>query len=263
MLRLALWVLTHTFTACASRAATTFPSAAERSSWPSELTLLEAVLCSRLRPTGRSTSVAEAKPFAAHGSAGSQGDCGSRDDLIMRIMAQPGLTMRTANGFLRKAAAAFAASEVVCLAGEAASDVLENPAERGRWEEFLRESNAPIVMVSVRDAAAGPLQEDAARSLFSSSSRGRVTVKFGAPVMPGDGAWAAQALRSLQPATAARFAALQPRRLEEPTTLFKQLHLKKRQLHLQEFLGILTEFAEKQAQIARDPGEYCRKTADR
>ena len=58
----------------------------------------------------------------------------------------------------------------MCLAGEAASDVLENPAERGRWEEFLRESNSPIVVVSVRDAAGRPLQEDDARSLFSSSS---------------------------------------------------------------------------------------------
>ena len=46
------------------------------------------------------------------------------------------------------AAAAFSFGEVVCLAGEAASDVLENPTESERWEEFLRESNSPIVVVS-------------------------------------------------------------------------------------------------------------------
>jgi len=34
-----------------------------------------------------------------------------------------------------------------------------------------------------------------------------VTVKFGAPAMPGEGAWVAQALRSLKPAPAPRFAA--------------------------------------------------------
>ena len=119
-------------------------------------------------------------------------------------MGSAGVDDGTADGLLRKAAAAFSASEVMCLAGEAASDVLENPAERGRWEEFLRERNAPIVAVSVRDAAGRPLQDDDARSYLSLSSRGRVTVKFGAPVMPGEAAWAAQALRSLKSSTCSR-----------------------------------------------------------
>ncbi len=127
-----------------------------------------------------------------------------------------------ADGLLRKAAAAFSSGEVVCLAGEAASDVLENPSESERWEEFLRESNSPIVVVSVHDAAGRPLQDDDGRSLLSSSSRGRVTVKFGAPAMPGEGGWTAQALRSLKPAPAPRFSVPSHRRLKE-----RQLHLEK------------------------------------
>ena len=105
------------------------------------------------------------------------------------------------------AAAAFSSGEVVCLAGEAASDLLENPTESERWEEFLRESNSPIVVVSVRDAAGRPLQDDDVRSSSSFASRGRVTVKFGAPAMPGEGDCVAQALRSLKSAPAPRFAA--------------------------------------------------------
>ena len=65
----------------------------------------------------------------------------------------------------------------------------------------LRESNSPIVVVSVRDAAGRPLQDDDARSSLSFSSRGRVTVEFGAPAMPGEGACVAQALRSLKCST--------------------------------------------------------------
>jgi hypothetical protein len=105
------------------------------------------------------------------------------------------------------AAAAFWSGEVVCLAGEAASDLLENPTESERWEEFLGESNSPIVVVSVRDAAGRPLQDDDVRSSSSFASRGRVTVKFGAPAMPGEGDCVAQALRSLKSALAPRFAA--------------------------------------------------------
>ena len=211
LLRLGLWVLTHSIYRIRVEGRDNIPERGGALFLTQDLTPLKAMFLAAA--TDRPIHfVADAKPFA--GTA----------PLIRKAMritrrsgnantdnANNGMASAAIDGtigeLLRMAAAAFSSGEVVCLAGEAASDLLENPTESERWEEFLRESNSPIVVVSVRDAAGRPLQDDDVRSSLSLSSRGRVTVKFGVPAMPGEGAYVAQALNSLKPAPAPRFAA--------------------------------------------------------
>ena len=206
LLRLGLWALTHSVYRVHVEGRDNIPERGGALFVTEELTPLKAMFVAAA--TDRPIHfVAEAKSFAGMAPLVRKAmritrrSVSTADDGIAK--AGEGTT----NGLLRKAAAAFSSGEVMCLAGEAASDVLDNPTERGLWEEFLRESNSPIVVVTVRDAAGRPLQEDEAHSSLSFSSRGRVTVKFGAPVMPGEEASFAQALRWLKPAPAPAFSA--------------------------------------------------------
>jgi hypothetical protein len=198
LLRLGLWTLTHSIYRIRVEGRDNIPERGGALFLTQDLTPLKAMFLAAA--TDRPIHfVADAKPFARMAPL-------VRKAMRITYRAEDGMARaddgaidRAIGELLRMAAAAFSAGEVVCLAGEAASDLLEHPAESGRWEEFLRESNSPIVVVSVRDAAGRPLQNDA--------SRGRVTVKFGAPAMPGEGAGVAQTLRSLKPAPAPRFSA--------------------------------------------------------
>jgi len=203
ILRLGLWALTHSIYRIHVEGRDNIPERGGALFITQELTPLKAMFVAAA--TDRPIHfVAEAKPFARMAPLVRKA---MRITRRSEARAEDGMAGAGdgANGLLRKAAAAFSSGEVVCLAGEAASDVLENPSESERWEEFLRESNSPIVVVSLHDAAGRPLEDDDGGSLLRSSSRGRVTVKFGAPAMPGEGGWTAQALRSLQPAPAPRF----------------------------------------------------------
>jgi acyl-[acyl-carrier-protein]-phospholipid O-acyltransferase / long-chain-fatty-acid--[acyl-carrier-protein] ligase len=209
ILRLGLWALTHSIYRIHVEGRDNIPERGGALFLTENLTPLKAILVAAA--TDRPIHfVAAAKPFARIAPLVRKAmriTCRSKDAANTDDNGVAKSDNGIANGWLRKAAAVFSSGEVMCLAGEAASEVLEHPAESERWEEFLRESNSPIVVVSVRDAAGRPLQDEDARSLFSFSSRGRVTVKFGAPAMPGAGGWAAQALRSLKPAPTPRFAA--------------------------------------------------------
>ncbi len=210
LLRLGLWVLTHSIYRIRVEGRDNIPERGGALFLTQDLTPLKAMFLAAA--TDRPIHfVADAKPFAGMAPLIRKAmriTC--RSDDANTDNANNGVARAddgTSKELLRMAAAAFSSGEVVCLAGEAASDLLENPTESERWEEFLRESNSPIVVVSVRDAAGRPLQDDDVRSSSSFVSRGRVTVKFGAPAMPGEGDCVAQALRSLKPAPAPRFAA--------------------------------------------------------
>jgi len=192
VLRLGLWVLTHSIYRLHVEGRDNIPERGGALFVTRELTLLEAIFLAAAtdRPI---RFVADAKPLA--GSA----------PLIRRALrithpAEDGV----ANGVLRMAAAAFAAGEVVCLAGEAASAVLEDSAERERVEEFLRENRSPIVVVSEKGARGGALQNKDGRTR---ASRGRVTVKFGVPLTPTENFDLAEALSSLKATPALRFSA--------------------------------------------------------
>ena len=206
LLRLGLWTLTHSIYRIRVEGRDNIPERGGALFLTQDLTPLKAMFLAAA--TDRPIHfMADAKPFARMAPV-------IRNAMRITYRSEDG-TVGADDGagdgaigeLLRMAAAAFSAGEVICLAGEAASDLLEHPAESGRWEEFLRESNSPIVVVSVRDATGRPLQNDDARGPLSFSSRGRVTVKFGAPAMPGEGAGVAQTLRSLKPAPAPRFSA--------------------------------------------------------
>ena len=217
LLRLGLWVLTHSIYRIRVEGRDNIPERGGALFLTQELTPLKAMFLAAA--TDRPIHfVADAKPFArmaplirkamriTHRSENANTDnanngIGRADD-----GAVDGAVDGAIGELLRMAAAAFSSGEVVCLAGEAASELLENPSESERWEEFLRESNSPIVVVSVGDAGRA-LQDDEVRSSWRFSSRGRVTVKFDAPAMPAEGAWVTQALRSLKSALAPRFAA--------------------------------------------------------
>jgi hypothetical protein len=214
ILRLGLWVLTHSIYRIRVEGRDNIPERGGALFVTEELTPLKAMFVAAA--TDRPIHfVADAKPFAGTAPLIRKAmritcrcDNANTDNANNgTARADDGAIDGTIGELLRMAAAAFSSGEVVCLAGEAASDLLENPTESERWEEFLRESNSPIVVVSVRDAAGRPLQDDDVRSSLSLSSRGRVTVKFGVPAMPGEGAYVAQALNSLKPAPAPRFAA--------------------------------------------------------
>jgi acyl-[acyl-carrier-protein]-phospholipid O-acyltransferase/long-chain-fatty-acid--[acyl-carrier-protein] ligase len=214
LLRLGLWVLTHSIYRIRVEGRDNIPERGGALFLTQDLTPLQAMFVAAA--TDRPIHfVADAKPFAGTAPLIRKAmritcrcDNANTDNANNgTARADDGAIDGTIGELLRMAAAAFSSGEVVCLAGEAASDLLENPTESERWEEFLRESNSPIVVVSVRDAAGRPLQDDDVRSSLSLSSRGRVTVKFGVPAMPGEGAYVAQALNSLKPAPAPRFAA--------------------------------------------------------
>lgn len=196
MLRLALWVLTHSIYRIRVEGRDNIPERGGALFLANGLTPLEAMFLAAAtdRPI---RFVADAKPFARTAPL-------FRKALRITHPGDDGI----ATGFVRAAAAAFSSGEVVCLAGEAAGEVLENPTEAERLEEFLRESRSPIVVVSVRDAAGRrPLQSDDGRlrPRLDLSPGGRVTVKFGAPIMPAEGNSVARALSSPESAPAGRF----------------------------------------------------------
>jgi acyl-[acyl-carrier-protein]-phospholipid O-acyltransferase / long-chain-fatty-acid--[acyl-carrier-protein] ligase len=149
-----------------------------------ELTLLDAIFLAAAtdRPI---RFVAAAKPFARTAP------------LISRALRITHVTQEDeANGFSRALSNAFASGEVVCLAGEPATALLEAPELRRRLEGYLKETGAPVVGVSVSGAESGLLwSEDGRLRLMASHPRGHVRIKFGAPTLSLENSHLAEALR--------------------------------------------------------------------
>ena len=196
MLRLALWLLTHTVYRLRVEGRDNIPERGGALFVVNALTPLEAIFLSAAtdRPL---RFVADARPFA------------HTIPLIrraLRIMSLP--ENDKTNAFLGIVSTAFAAGEVTCITWGVAGGLLEGSSERNRVEEFLGESRSPIVVVSVKGADSGPLQsEDGRLRLAPSHLRGRVTLRFRAPLAPAEHSALAEALSLLKGAPALRFSA--------------------------------------------------------
>jgi acyl-[acyl-carrier-protein]-phospholipid O-acyltransferase/long-chain-fatty-acid--[acyl-carrier-protein] ligase len=190
VLRLALWILTHSLYRIRLEGRDNIP---ERGGalFVVNLTLLDAIFLAAAtdRPI---RFVADAKPFARAAP------------LICRALRITHLTEDDeANGFSRAVSTAFASGEVVCLAGEPARALLEAPELLRRLEGYLRESGAPVVGVSVSGAENGPLRsEDGRLRLMASHPRGHVRIKFHAPTLSFQNFPLAEALGLSKPAAA-------------------------------------------------------------
>src|SRR6266568_3997022 len=194
VLRLALWLLTHSIYRIRVEGRDNIPERGGALFVANELTLLEAIFLSAATDWPI-RCVTDSRLFA-HTAAPIR--------RALRITQVP--EKATANGFLETVAMAFASGEVVCLAGQAASALVEDSAERGRLEEYLRETRSPIVVVSINGAESGPLQsEDGRLRLAASHLRGRVTLRIREPLAPSENLAFAEALRFLKAAPALGF----------------------------------------------------------
>ena len=196
VLRLALWLLTHSIYRIRVEGRDNIPERGGALFVANELTLLEAIFLSAA--TDRPIRFVTDSRLFAHTAA-----------LVRRALRiTPVPAKAKANGFLETVAMAFASGEVVCLAGEAASALVEDSAERGRLEEYLRETRSLIVVVSINGAESGPLQSEGGRlRLAASHLRGRVTIRFHMPLHPAEHLDFAKKLNALKTATALRFSA--------------------------------------------------------
>jgi Acyltransferase len=194
VLRLALWILTHSAYRIRVEGRDNVPDRGRALFVLNDLTLLDAIFLAAAtdRPI---RFVADAKPFAR------------TSPLIRRALRITRVTEDDeANGFSGAVSTAIASGEVVCLAGRAADALLEAPESRHRFEEHLRETGTAIVGVSVSGAESGPLRsEDGHLQLMASHPRGHVRIKFRAPMVPSE----TEALGLSKPAPALRFSSSQ------------------------------------------------------
>jgi acyl-[acyl-carrier-protein]-phospholipid O-acyltransferase/long-chain-fatty-acid--[acyl-carrier-protein] ligase len=194
VLRLALWILTHSVYRIHVEGRDNIPERGGALFVVESLTLLEAIFLSAAtdRPI---RFVADAKPFARTAPLTRR---------ALRITQLP--ENRNADGFVRDVSAAFASGEVVCLMEETAKVLLGDSVERERLEDYLRETRTPIVVVSVKGARSGPLQSEEGRlSLAGSRLRGDVTLGFRAALAPAENPAFAEVLGWLKAAPALRF----------------------------------------------------------
>ena len=184
VLRLALWILTHSVYSIRVEGRDNIPERGGALFVVSDLTLLDAIFLAAAtdRPM---RFVADAKPFARTAP------------LICRALRIMHLAEdNEANGFSLAVSTAFASGEVVCVAGEPASALLEAPELRYRLEGCLRETGAPVVVVSVSGAENGPFRsEDGRLRLIASHPRGQVRIKFCGPTLSLENFHLAEALR--------------------------------------------------------------------
>jgi hypothetical protein len=183
VLRLALWILTHSVYRIRVEGRDNIPERGGALFVVNDLTLLDAIFLAAAtdRPM---RFVADANPFARTAP------------LICRALRITHVTEGDWAGFSRAVSTAFASGEVVCVAGEPASTLLEAPELRYRLERYLRETGAPVVLVTVSGAENGPLRsEDGRLRLMASHPRGQVRIKFCAPTLPFENFALAEALR--------------------------------------------------------------------
>jgi len=195
VLRLGLWLLAHSIYPIRVEGRDNIPERGGALFVLPELTLLDAIFLAAAtdRPI---RFVTDAKPFIR---------AARLIRTALRITHLP--ENDTTNGFLKTISAAFSAGEAVCVAAEAASVVLEDPPGRDQLEEFLRETRAPVVIVSVKGAEDGLLRSEAGRLRLVRGSRlrSRVTVRFRAPLAPAESLHFAEALNLRKATPATRF----------------------------------------------------------
>jgi acyl-[acyl-carrier-protein]-phospholipid O-acyltransferase/long-chain-fatty-acid--[acyl-carrier-protein] ligase len=195
VLRLALWLLTHSIYRIRVEGRDNIPERGGALFVLTELTLVDAIFLAAAtdRPI---RFVADAKPFARTARL---------IRTALRITHLP--ENDTTNGFLNAISASFAANEALCLAGDAASLVLEDSTGRHQLEQFLRETRTAVVAVSVKGGEGGPLQSEEGRLLLASGRhlRSRITVRFLAPLEPAQSLHLAEALSLRKATPATRF----------------------------------------------------------
>jgi acyl-[acyl-carrier-protein]-phospholipid O-acyltransferase / long-chain-fatty-acid--[acyl-carrier-protein] ligase len=187
VLRLALWILTHSVYRIRLEGRDHIPERGGALFVANELTLLEAIFLAAAtdRPI---RFVADGKPF-------------SRTAPLIRSALRITELPRNveANGSWEAVVTAFASGEVVCLGAEAVGRLLERSAERERWSASLQETHTPIVPVTLEGTASGPLQSEEGRLRVARSHlRGRVSLRILRPLFPSDDAALAEALRLLK-----------------------------------------------------------------
>jgi hypothetical protein len=193
VLRLALWLLTHSIYRIRVEGRDNIPERGGAIFVLAELTLLDAIFLAAAtdRPI---RFVADAKPFARTARWGRT---------ALRITNLRGNEITT--GFLKTTSAALAADEAVCLSRDTASLILEDPNGRHLLEEFLRETGTEVVSVSVQGTEGGPLQSEEGhlRLIRGPHLRSRVAVKFNTPLAAAERLRLADALglRKASPAT--------------------------------------------------------------
>jgi acyl-[acyl-carrier-protein]-phospholipid O-acyltransferase/long-chain-fatty-acid--[acyl-carrier-protein] ligase len=193
VLRLALWLLTHSIYRIRVEGRDNIPERGGAIFVLAELRLLDAIFLAAAtdRPM---RFVVDAKPFARTARL-------VRTALRVTNLQDNEIT----TAFLKTTAAALATDETVCLSRDTASLLLEDPNGWRLLEGFLHESGATVVRVSVRGADGGPLQSEEGhlRLVRGSHLRSRVAVKFSTPLAPAESLRLAEALglRKATPAT--------------------------------------------------------------
>jgi len=178
MLRLGLWILTHTLFLTRVEGRDNIPDRGGALFLARKLTLLEAILLAA--STDRPIRFLIGEPD------------GNRPPTALErlIHLAPFSTTTNLDGpeiVLSAALVAFEAGEVVCVAAEGPLAILkEDSPERERLEELLTAAEAPIVTVALRGSSRGALQTQAGRLSWKKPAAlpCRVSVRFGRPLPP-------------------------------------------------------------------------------
>ena len=170
VLRLVLWCLAHSIYRVRVEGRDNIPERGAALFIVHDLTLLNAVFLSAAtdRPI---RFVADAREFA------------KARPLVRRALRIMLPEAGESNRFRGEASSSFAAGEILCVGGEAASAWLEDSAERDGLADYLRRTRSPIVPISVDGEKSGPLESEQGRLRFAARPRcGRVTVRFFSPL---------------------------------------------------------------------------------
>jgi acyl-[acyl-carrier-protein]-phospholipid O-acyltransferase/long-chain-fatty-acid--[acyl-carrier-protein] ligase len=196
VLRLALWILTHSVYRIRVEGRDNIPERGGALFVLNDVTLLDAIFLSAAtdRPI---RFVAERKPFVRTAPLLRR---------ALRVTHPDGEDK--AKGFLQVLSRAFASGEVVCVTAEFARGLLKESMERGRVEEYLRQTRSPIVVVSVLGTESGPLRSDDGRLYLARQHfSGRVRLTFRDPLTARSDLAFAEALHLLKAAPAFRYSA--------------------------------------------------------
>ncbi len=184
VLRLGLWILTHTLFLTRVEGRDNIPDRGGALFLAHKLTLLEAMLLAA--STDRPIRFLIGEPDGNRAP--------TRLERLLRVTPfstnSPSATTANLDGpeiVLSAALVAFEAGEVVCVAGEGPLALLrEDSPERERLEELLTAANAPIVTVTLRGSSRGALQTQGGRIFWKKPAAlpCRVAVRFGRPVPP-------------------------------------------------------------------------------
>jgi acyl-[acyl-carrier-protein]-phospholipid O-acyltransferase / long-chain-fatty-acid--[acyl-carrier-protein] ligase len=186
VLRLGLWVLTHSVYRIRVEGRDNIPERGAALFVVNDLTLPEVIFLTAA--TDRLIRFAgERRRFAQTGALIRR---------ALRIITAP--EENSAEASLAAARGEFEAGEVLCLARESAGALLQSPTEKARLEGHLRETRSPLVLVSIKGARSGPLQSENGQLRLVARFGGRVTLSFQTAGGPAENLAIADALRLLQ-----------------------------------------------------------------